>query len=375
MSQSAHMSDDSTGTAAHLVVSAICDWWVKSCVSSKGESSRLVIAVSGGIDSLALLRGFLLVSQLDVWRQDHGFPEKSDWLIAHFNHQVRGQAADDDALWVKQLAVQEQLYVRKGDRQTEAGQGAGEIDHASISEEALRRSRYDFLRRVAEEHQAKCIVLAHHADDQAETVLHHLLRGSSFSGLAGMRRSQPFEPSLTLERPLLGLNKSTLRQFLLEIGQDWREDRTNSETVWTRNALRQLVLPALDDALVKMGIRRTSSQSLLQLAKHSQEVETHLQNLADELLKESVLECGFAKFQVAPWRKRQPIVQREAFKQIWIRNQWPRKDLAARHLERLCEFLGDYKQPLSGDFPGGIRMTRRRDWFSLTPINLEESPG
>ncbi len=369
------MSDDSTGTAARLVVTAICDWWAKSCVSSKRESSRLVMAVSGGIDSLALLHGFLLVSQLDEWRRDHGFPEKPDWLIAHFNHQVRGKASDEDAAWVKQLAVQEQLQVRIGDRQSEAGQGPGEIDHASISEETLRRSRYNFLKRVAEEHQAKCIVLAHHADDQAETVLHHLLRGSSFSGLAGMRRSQPFEPSLTLERPLLGLNKSTLRQFLLEIGQDWREDGTNSETVWTRNALRQLVLPVLDDALVKMGIQRTSAQSLLQLAKQSQEVETLLQNLADELLKESVLEGSLGKFQVAPWRKRLPIVQREAFKQIWIRNQWPRKDLAARHLERLCEFLGEYKQPLSGDFPGGIRMTRRRDWFSLTPINWDESAG
>ncbi|MBQ7455471.1 MAG: tRNA lysidine(34) synthetase TilS, partial [Clostridia bacterium] len=110
-------------------------------------------------------------------------------------------------------------------------------------EAAAREARYAAFDEAMRETGAKVLALAHHLDDQAETVLLHLLYGAGSAGLGGMAEYRP-----PLWRPLLGLRRETLRQALRGIGRPWREDETNADTAYTRNLLRARVIPAIEEA-------------------------------------------------------------------------------------------------------------------------------
>ncbi|MBA4030000.1 MAG: tRNA lysidine(34) synthetase TilS [Planctomyces sp.] len=350
------------GNRTEEVVDALRNWW--EVKTSRPE--RLVLAISGGADSVALLRGLLLLAQDHAWAEATEFPDSARWIVAHFNHQVRGIAADEDARWVEQLAKRHSLSFEVGTR-VEIATPLILDSEKVLSEGALRDQRLAFLQAAASRHGARHLLLAHHADDQAETVLHHLLRGTSLAGLAGMRTSQEFAGRILVERPLLGLRRETLRSFLSELSQDWREDQTNSENDATRNLLRNRVLPLLKEAIVHMELERDPVESLLQLSRHSRDAQELIETTARELLRISRIEPSgdVARYHVIHWQAQLPVVSREAFRQIWIENNWPRQGLGEQHLMKLTMFLGPYERPLTGDFPGGVRVTRRREWFSI----------
>lgn len=192
---------------------------------NRGE--RVVCAVSGGADSVALL---LALKALDR----EGFIELS---AAHLEHGIRGCASRGDAAFVSSLCERLEIPLTLESVDVPAiasktGQGL---------ELAAREERYRFLRRVKTERGADVIALAHHADDQAETVLMHLFRGSGLRGLGGMRRR-----SGDLVRPLLTVRKSELTDYVLFLGFSWREDATNGHADTPRNALRLEVLPTVE---------------------------------------------------------------------------------------------------------------------------------
>ena len=191
------------------------------------SSKRLLVALSGGADSVALLK--LLCMQR----------EKLDLHItaAHLNHGIRGQQADEDAAFCRELCsslhvqlIEETIHVPALARSR--GQGI---------ETAAREARYAFLRRAKQACGAQYIALAHHLNDQAETILMHLLRGTGPEGVCGMARI-----SGDLYRPLLETPKAALTQFLEESGISWREDATNALSDNPRNALRLHVLPEIE---------------------------------------------------------------------------------------------------------------------------------
>ncbi len=205
---------------------------------------RVAVAVSGGADSVALLRVLLeLCAELGIVL-----------AVAHFNHLLRGEASDADQAFTSALARQHGLefYTIRGDlRQIAEGRKQG-------LEEAGRELRYGWLDRIAGEHRLDAIATAHTLDDQAETVLLKFLRGAGTRGLAGIYPKLAVEIGFPLQflsstfygvpivRPLLGVTRSSIEAYLTALGQDWREDASNLDLRFARNRIRHELLPLLE---------------------------------------------------------------------------------------------------------------------------------
>jgi tRNA(Ile)-lysidine synthase len=204
---------------------------------------RWLIGVSGGRDSVALLH--LLV--------ERGYREL---VVCHLDHGLRGRAGGDDARFVARLAARLKLKC-VSERVDVAGlAAAGRI---SI-ETAAREARGDFFRRTARRERVRGLILAHHADDQVETFLFHLLRGAGPVGLAAMRPAS-MRGTLSVYRPLLGVWRREIDEWLTERRIRWREDATNKDEAHTRNRIRRLIIPALTKTLgreVKPAIWRAA---------------------------------------------------------------------------------------------------------------------
>jgi tRNA(Ile)-lysidine synthase len=187
---------------------------------------RAGLAVSGGADSVALLR------LLERLREPLGVK----LLVVHFDHALRGEESDADARFVANLA---------SDRGIECVVGREDVRRASASnkwnlEDAARRLRYAFFERLVAQGRATRILVAHTADDQAETVLAHIFRGTGPAGLAGI-----YPAVGAVVRPLLGERREDLRAYLRRRGQAWREDRTNGDLTRQRARIREQLLPLL----------------------------------------------------------------------------------------------------------------------------------
>ncbi len=190
------------------------------------EGGRVLVAVSGGADSVALLH---VLAKL-------GLP----LAVAHLDHQTRHGESTKDAAFVEALAERLGLPFRL-ERRAVAEEAAGRPESF---EEYARELRYAFFRRAA--HETGCAVVAtgHQADDQAETVLMRLLRGSGPAGLSGIPPVRE-ERGLRVIRPLLGLRRDALRRWLEEEGHTWREDSSNRDPAFLRNRIRNELLPHL----------------------------------------------------------------------------------------------------------------------------------
>lgn len=192
-----------------------------------------IVGVSGGLDSVVLL---------DLLRRAGCRPP----VVAHFHHGLRGQAADRDAAFVRQLAKEAGLVCVTGRGQTRARA----TRNKESLEEAARMLRRKFFARTAAKHQAAVIYLAHHADDAAETMLFHLARGTGRRGLGSLRGEAPIEKSTALiARPLLGFTRDQIAAYAKARRLAWREDGSNASREFTRNRIRRDILPALARAV------------------------------------------------------------------------------------------------------------------------------
>lgn len=191
------------------------------------RSKRLLVALSGGADSVALLKLMCMQRKaLDL-----------QITAAHLHHGIRGPQADEDAAFCRKLCASLDVHLIE----EKIDVPAFAIKRGMGLETAAREIRYDFLRRAKRQCGADCIALAHHLNDQAETILMHLLRGTGPEGACGMARV-----SGDLYRPLLDTPKAALIQFLKESGINWQEDATNQISDNPRNALRLHVLPEIE---------------------------------------------------------------------------------------------------------------------------------
>lgn len=194
-------------------------WW--QC------ADPLVVAVSGGGDSMALL---LLFAAL--WHRER-------LVVAHLEHGIRGEASQADARFVEEWARRLDLPF-----EMERGNVLRRRKKGESVEAAARRIRYAFLDDVRRRRGARWVATAHTLDDQAESVLHHILRGTGLRGLAGIA-----EVRAGFVRPLLRLSGEALRRMLRDSGVPWCEDATNLETTYLRNRLRRKVLPYLAETV------------------------------------------------------------------------------------------------------------------------------
>jgi tRNA(Ile)-lysidine synthase len=192
---------------------------------------RVGIAVSGGADSVALLRAMLAL------RAELGAVVS----VVHFNHKIRGREGDADAEFVAELASQCGL---------ECHQGSGDVPayakkHHLSTEAAARRLRYEMFRNLLAESVLDKIATAHTRDDQVETVLLRVLRGAGTRGLAGIHPVLKLDRG-TIIRPMLGISRTEVEDYLKSLSQPWRQDSTNTDVAYTRNRVRHGLLPLLE---------------------------------------------------------------------------------------------------------------------------------
>ena len=191
---------------------------------------RVAVAVSGGADSVALLRRLIEAA-----------PEIGLVLsVAHVHHGIRGAEADADAAFVRNLAEAHGLVFHRHDVDTPS---AAQQNRETL-EEAARNLRYPWFRELLEQGEADAVATAHTLDDQAETVIHKLLRGAWTEGLGGISATITHTRG-TILRPFLGARRAEIEAWLKVIGQPWREDASNLDTTFTRNRIRHELLPLL----------------------------------------------------------------------------------------------------------------------------------
>ncbi len=194
----------------------------------------MLLAISGGRDSVALLH--LL--------REAGF---THLILCHLNHGLRGAESDGDAAFVKRLAKKHEVKCEIEPADVTAWAKARKIS----VETAAREARHAFLLRMAEKHDVWVVLLAHHAEDQAETILANLCRGSGLAGLAGMHAVQRLDSGLYLVRPLLKVRRSEIDAYLKSKRCKFREDSSNTSPKHRRNRLRHEALPLLNDIFAR----------------------------------------------------------------------------------------------------------------------------
>ncbi|MGH9551236.1 MAG: tRNA lysidine(34) synthetase TilS, partial [Terriglobales bacterium] len=229
---------------------------------------RLGVAVSGGADSVALLRIMLELR-----------PELGIVLsVVHFNHQLRGDESDADEQFVAQLARRQnlELFAGTGDVAAHAR------SHHLSTEAAARQLRYQYFRRLFEEQKLNRIATGHTLDDQAETVLLRVVRGAGTRGLAGIYPQLQVQGSqFSVVRPLLQTRRRLLEAFLARIGQAWREDSSNRDLRHARNRVRHGIVPRLERTL-NPSVRET----LAETADIARSEEEYWQKEVDRVLPE-----------------------------------------------------------------------------------------
>ena len=289
-----------------------------------------VVAVSGGADSVALLRC------LAEW--------VNPLVAVHLNHCLRGADSDADEQFVRELSHSLNLGFRTISIDVQA---TASIWNANL-EDTARKARYDWFAQVARETGANWIATGHTADDQAETVLHRLIRGAGIQGLRGIACERELVPSIRLVRPFLHVHRSDVIACLNALGQAWREDASNRDAIYTRNRIRHELLPLLktfNPALIDV---------LGRLAEQAGEVHCEQQQAARELLVECELPRASAICVVQTARLRTAARHRirGVLRLLWEREGWPQRDMTFEHWKRLVEVaLGEES---TVELPGGI---------------------
>jgi tRNA(Ile)-lysidine synthase len=307
-----------------------------------------VVAVSGGADSVALARAL----------HEAGC---GPFIIGHLNHGLRGEESDADEAFVRNLA-----------RSLGSGCLSARIDAAKEAaganlEATARRLRYQFLEKTAAGAGAGWIATGHTADDQAETVLHRLIRGTGLQGLRGIARGVPrsadFAPR-RIVRPLLSITRSEILDYLVSLDQPYRTDSSNADSRFTRNRIRAELVPLLETFNPRVV------PVLGRLAEQAEEAFAYIEEQARQLLKQAEKpragEMVILDRQVLTKSSR--LLVREAMRLIWEREGWPMGEMDFAQWNH-AESLSPH------DFPGGVSLHVRERVVQLSSSSKFQVPS
>jgi tRNA(Ile)-lysidine synthase len=318
---------------------------VRACIEAHAmlpPGAKVVVAVSGGADSMALL--FALFQMRSVYDMR--------LIVAHVNHQLRGEEAEQDALFVEQQAAGLGLPFYQTRVDVKALQ-----QRSGISvQQAARQLRYRFLHALHQELNATRIALGHTADDQAETLLMRLVHGSGPAGLAGI-------PAVRLPfiRPLISVSRPAIYSYLQSEHCAWVEDSSNAHTVYLRNRVRLDLLPKLQ--------------------QYNPQIVRRLNELADMLRADSqVLEQQVDEWalQILAWQARDRVeiccrlfglapiaIQRRLLRRVTEALATSPEAVGFKHIERLRRFIVSGHQERRCSLPGAIGLERRAETMLL----------
>ena len=299
-------------------------------------SGKLVLALSGGIDSMVLA--------------DLLLKTKADFVVAHCNFHLRGEESDGDEQFVRDFAERNGLTLYVKEFETEAYAK----EHGVSIEMAARELRYAWFEELRQQLNYDHIAVAHHADDQLETFFINLLRGAGIRGLKGM---QPVNGHII--RPLLDFSREEIHQYAIENGIQWREDHTNAETQFLRNKIRHELLPVIDGiskegrASILKSIRHLASENELYRELVKEKLETSLRG-ALATKQSTVVNSGLLRF------ARNDVNEQLFFE--WLRDYGFNSD----QVHFIYEALNG--QPGTAFFSPTHRVTIERDGVELTPL-------
>lgn len=323
--------------------------------------SPIVIGFSGGIDSVCLATLFLHSS--------------CPIIIAHFNHCLR-DTADRDENFAREFALKRNLIFvsEKSDVSKFA-----KAEHLSI-EEAARKKRYGFLFQVAKNYRSNAIAVAHHADDQIETVLMHLFRGSGMAGLLGMQEEvivPEFDPQIKIIRPLLSFWKEDIERYCLEYNLDFVQDETNFSGLYERNRIRNEILPYLENHYP--GLKRRLFRMSNVLAKEDEIVQEQLKQYWNDIYKHEgsqFIVLNNKKLLNFPLGIQRRIIRKSVF---GIKPDC--RDLTFDNIDRVIEFLQkgipgeiDLQENITALFTNTeiIIGSKSKDWLNLIYPQLDD---
>jgi tRNA(Ile)-lysidine synthase len=314
---------------------------------SLAPGERIAVAVSGGADSVALLHLLLEI------REDAGIILS----VAHFNHKLRGRASDADEKFVRTLAAEHGLefFVAHEEIAARAKRERGNL------EEVARKARYAFFEKLVREERVAKIAVAHTADDQAETVMAHILRGTGLAGLGGIHPQAG-----AVFRPLLSVRREDLRKYLRANRRRWREDSTNLDTKRTRARIRQKLMPLLAKNFQPMVV-----EHLCRLAELAREDEAYLEAQVSEwrksLARESQHEVRVALDELLAGPK---ALRTRLLRQI-VQSIKPRGgQLSAIHVAAVLELAAQKDSGKALHLPGGVEVRRDRDSMRFRATEL-----
>lgn len=310
----------------------------------------VLLAVSGGADSTALLHCFARQAK------SHNACDRSNLAVGHVDHALRGKESDGDADFVRQLAAHYGIkcftYRVKPEDWTK--------DLSGSREAAARNIRYDFLVQTAQRLGMRYVATAHTRDDRVETVLHRIVRGTGISGLAGIDACRQLNEAVSLVRPLLEFSRQEIVDYLAGIGKAFRTDSSNFTNEYTRNKIRNIVLP-----LLRSELNPKLDDSLIRLARLAESVETSLADLIDDILDRIAVRKSNDEWILdsKALEKYRPETLRDIFVRIWRRMHWPLREMGFDDWNRLYEFFLDGRGSLR--FYGGIIAEKDKHLFRI----------
>ena len=329
-------------------------------------SGAYLVAFSGGADSRLLLE-----LTLRVLLERHGEAGRSLVIAAHLHHGIRGEEADRDAEFCRGVCAELGVELISGRVDVPALAAAS----GESPETAARRARYDFLERILAERGIPVLLTAHHADDNLETVLERLLRGSGTRGMGGIPPMRPLSGRTTaagitpaIHRPLLDWTRRDILEACEALGLTYVTDSTNLETDCTRNHLRHAVIPVLEELAGENVPQRTATR----LSKASREDEDCLRGLAEALVEHARSPEGDGLC-AETLRDQHPAISKRAMAILYevVADGSRLRDgtgtLSAAHLDALCELVAKGIPESSVTLPGGLQARLRGDWLYIRP--------
>ena len=315
------------------------------------SAPKVVLAVSGGADSTALLYAMQALKAENMFR--------AQLLCAHINHQLRGAEADsDEAFVVAEIAklklhgVTKHVDVRGFAR-----------DHKLSIETAARQCRMKALMDIAKANECDRIATAHQKNDNAETVLHRFVRGTGFRGLGGIWPKRLFAEEVTFIRPMLCVTREEVIEYLQSQNLTWRQDRTNVDCTYRRNFIRRRLIPALQrdcrDPVVETlsELARSARQLYGRICERADEVWPELAEYADERVT-----LDLKKFNTQP-----PPVKIELIRRSLTYIGCGQSGLTRRHYERIVQFAGQNVTGKRIELPDGFVAQRQYGNMIFSP--------
>ncbi len=312
------------------------------------RDETMVVAVSGGSDSMALLHALCALND------EAEFSLKLH--VAHLNHQLRGTEAEKDAAFVQ--AAADSLGLSSTIECREVAAAASEAGKSV--EEFSRQQRYLFLERTCIKVGATAVAVAHHADDDAETILHRVLRGTGIRGLAGIPRRRTISPfsDVVIVRPFLRFTKKQLHAFLGDHGIPHRDDRTNEQNEPMRNRIRNIILP-----LVEEQANPQVREALLRLGEQAKWIGEYLAQTAQRTFETLIVSRTDQQLilNVTSLVRKNRIIQTELVRRSIESFEIGQQEIGFAHLKAILDLLSDPGSGKQLHLPGGMSVSKVYD--------------